>query len=96
MLLARVCRCPSPGCDIVVDDLLDVSRATHGKRMLQTAPVRVDEVVTFEPFAQVDQAVGRSTAGIGVGLTMIQALADLHGGTVKAESDGPSGGADSQ
>lgn len=158
----------------IVDDLLDVSRAAHGKMLLRKAPVRAGEVVTrarestrglfderrhrlevrvpeqpvwidgdevrltqivanllnnaakftpeggcvaltvtenvgvveivvsdsgigiapdmlrhiFEPFAQVDHTVGRATAGLGVGLTMVQTLAGLHGGTVKAESEG--------
>jgi CheY-like chemotaxis protein len=42
----------------------------------------------FEPFAQVDHAVDRVTTGLGIGLNLVQTLASLHGGTVKAESEG--------
>lgn len=158
----------------IVDDLLDVSRAAHGKVTLRKAPVQAAEVVTravestrgffderrhrlevhvpehpvwidgdevrltqivanllnnaakftpergrvaltvkedagameivvsdsgigiapdmlwdiFEPFAQVDHAVNRSATGLGIGLNLVKTLASLHGGTVKAESDG--------
>ncbi len=158
----------------IVDDLLDVSRAAHGKMTLQKAPVQIADVVAralestrglfeerrhqldvaipehpvwidgdevrltqvianllnnaatftpeggtvaltvkgdagtveivvsdsgigiaadmlrdiFEPFAQVDHAIGRSVAGLGIGLNLVKTLVGLHGGTVSAESEG--------
>jgi signal transduction histidine kinase/ActR/RegA family two-component response regulator len=47
----------------------------------------------FELFFQADATVDRATGGLGIGLTLVQRLARLHGGDVKAESEGPGRGA---
>lgn len=46
----------------------------------------------FEPFVQGQRPLDRAAGGLGIGLTMVKNLAELHGGTVRAESDGPSRG----
>lgn len=47
----------------------------------------------FEPFAQADTSLDRSGGGLGLGLALVKALVDLHGGKVAAHSDGPGLGA---
>jgi PAS domain S-box-containing protein len=47
----------------------------------------------FDPFAQAAQDIARVKGGLGLGLALTKGLADLHGGTVAAESDGPGRGA---
>ena len=42
----------------------------------------------FTMFSQVPSAIGRSEGGLGVGLALVKGLAELHGGTVEAHSDG--------
>lgn len=42
----------------------------------------------FIPFAQAEQSLERSAGGLGLGLSLVQGLVQLHGGTVTAESDG--------
>jgi len=42
----------------------------------------------FEMFAQVDTSLERSRDGLGIGLTLVKTLVDLHGGSVEAQSDG--------
>jgi PAS domain S-box-containing protein len=42
----------------------------------------------FEPFVQVHQSLDRSQGGLGLGLPLVRALVQMHGGTVKAFSDG--------
>ncbi|HEX6987777.1 MAG TPA: ATP-binding protein, partial [Planctomycetaceae bacterium] len=46
----------------------------------------------FDMFAQVDQTLDRSHGGLGIGLTLVKTLVELHGGSVSAESDGPGRG----
>lgn len=46
----------------------------------------------FGLFTQVDQTLDRSHGGLGIGLTLVQSLVSLHGGSVQAFSDGPGSG----
>ncbi len=47
----------------------------------------------FEPFRQADAASTRAHGGLGIGLTIVRRLTELHGGTVAVASDGPGLGA---
>ena len=47
----------------------------------------------FERFFRSDPARSRATGGSGIGLTIARAIAEAHGGRLRAESDGPSRGA---
>lgn len=42
----------------------------------------------FEPFVQVDHSLDRSQGGLGLGLSLVQRLVEMHGGTVTANSQG--------
>ena len=42
----------------------------------------------FDLFAQVDQSAARSQGGLGIGLTLVKRLVEMHGGTVEAHSEG--------
>ena len=53
-------------------------------------PENIDKI--FELFAQVDRKVDRAQGGLGVGLTLVQRLVRLHGGSIEAFSDGPGRG----
>jgi PAS domain S-box-containing protein len=44
--------------------------------------------LVFEMFLQVDQTVARSHGGLGVGLTLVKRLVEMHYGRVEARSDG--------
>ena len=47
----------------------------------------------FKPFLQANPTLDRSAGGLGIGLTIVRRLAELHGGSVRAASDGPGRGA---
>lgn len=47
----------------------------------------------FERFRQADGTSTRNYNGLGLGLAIVRHLVEMHGGTVKAESDGPGTGA---
>jgi signal transduction histidine kinase len=42
----------------------------------------------FEPFVQSDGSLARSEGGLGIGLTLVRSLVEMHGGTVEAHSPG--------
>jgi len=40
----------------------------------------------FKPFTQLDSSLARQYSGTGLGLSLVQRMAELHGGSVKVES----------
>ena len=48
----------------------------------------------FEMFTQVDRSLERAQGGLGIGLTLVRQIVDMHGGAVKAHSEGPGKGSE--
>jgi signal transduction histidine kinase len=48
----------------------------------------------FDLFIQGDRSLARSEGGLGIGLTLVKRLVELHGGTVTVQSDGPGTGSE--
>jgi signal transduction histidine kinase/ActR/RegA family two-component response regulator len=52
-----------------------------------------DAARIFDLFVQLDASHGRPAGGLGIGLTIAKSIAEMHGGTIDAQSDGPGCGA---
>lgn len=48
----------------------------------------------FEMFSQVEDTLKRAQGGLGIGLSLVRQLVEMHGGTVQAYSDGPGRGSE--
>src|SRR5262249_42255616 len=48
----------------------------------------------FDMFTQVDRSLHRSQGGLGIGLTLVKKLVELHGGQVGVASEGPGKGSE--
>jgi PAS domain S-box-containing protein len=48
----------------------------------------------FDMFTQVDRSLDRTHGGLGIGLTLVKRLVELHGGSITAHSDGPGRGSE--
>jgi signal transduction histidine kinase len=46
----------------------------------------------FEPFTQADTSLAHTAGGLGLGLAVVKGIVGLHGGSVRAESEGPGQG----
>lgn len=50
--------------------------------------------VVFEMFMQADRTNTRTQGGLGIGLTLVRKLVEMHGGTVTAQSEGEGAGSE--
>jgi PAS domain S-box-containing protein len=87
-LIGNACKFTPDGGHIVVavridDDIAVVSIKDDGIGIDAT---EIDRV--FEMFAQVDHSLERSRGGLGIGLTLVRRLVEMHGGRIVASSAG--------
>jgi PAS domain S-box-containing protein len=48
----------------------------------------------FDMFAQVDRSLEKAQGGLGIGLTLVKRLVEMHSGRIEAKSDGPGRGSE--
>jgi CheY-like chemotaxis protein len=48
----------------------------------------------FDLFVQGERTLARTEGGLGIGLTLVKRLVEMHGGTITARSDGPGHGSE--
>jgi signal transduction histidine kinase len=73
------------------------TRAVDGHALLEVADEGVGMTADtipriFDLFVQGERTADRAQGGLGIGLTLVQMLTELHGGTVEAASGGPNRG----
>lgn len=91
-LLANAAKYTDPGGHIDVRAWADGEHATVSVRDDGTG---IDPAVLpriFEPFVQNPQSPDRAQGGLGIGLTLVRSLLEMHGGRVEARSEGPGKG----
>lgn len=70
-------------------DMVCVSVADDG---IGIPPAMLDRV--FDMFTQVDRALEKTTGGLGIGLSLVKGLVEMHGGTIEARSEGDGQGSE--
>lgn len=93
-LLANAAKYTEPGgrVAVVVDRLDDAAVVRVTDTGIGIAPELLPRI--FELFVQAGQALDRSRGGLGIGLTLVKELVELHGGSVQASSAGVGQGAE--
>lgn len=93
-LLTNAAKYTDPGGRITLASQLD--RETVVITVRDTGVGVPAEMITqiFEIFTQVDSSLGRSQGGLGIGLTLVKRLVELHGGSISAVSPGPGMGSE--
>ncbi|HEV8198777.1 MAG TPA: ATP-binding protein, partial [Candidatus Polarisedimenticolia bacterium] len=93
-LMNNACKYTEPGGQVWL------SASRHGNEVvirvrdtgLGIPPDRLGNI--FDMFNQVDRSIERAQGGLGIGLTLVRRLVELHGGSILATSDGPGRGSE--
>jgi signal transduction histidine kinase len=93
-LLGNAAKYTDPGGRIELRVVSDAGMAVVSVRDdgIGIAPNRLESV--FEMFSQEEPALARSRGGLGIGLSLTRRLVELHGGTVRASSEGAGKGSE--
>lgn len=87
-LLSNAAKYTHPGGRIALDvkmtpENVEVTVTDNG---MGIEPLFIEQI--FGMFSQVESRYGRTASGLGIGLGLVRAITELHGGWVKAASDG--------
>jgi CheY-like chemotaxis protein/two-component sensor histidine kinase len=103
-LLNNAAKYTDPGGRIWFTVTVNRQASSHGEAVLPVIEARVrDSGIgiaadllpnVFDLFIQANGSLDRAQGGLGVGLTLVRRLVDLHGGAVEAHSAGPGHGSE--
>ena len=93
-LLNNAARYSDPGSDIVLRAWRDGETACVSVRDNGIGITAEQLPLIFDMFSQLSPALERSGGGLGIGLALARGLAEQHGGTLEAHSEGPGKGSE--
>lgn len=95
-LLHNATKFTPPGGTITVSVDAEVADGQAVLRVADTGAGIEPELLDtmFQPFVQADKTLAHSKGGLGLGLSVVRGLVELHGGQVSALSAGPGRGAE--
>ena len=93
-LINNACKYTKPGGKIAVtlERQGTDARVTVKDTGIGIPPDKLDSI--FDMFTQVDRTLERSQGGLGIGLTLVKRLVQMHGGSVEAKSAGEGQGSE--
>jgi PAS domain S-box-containing protein len=88
-LLSNAVKFTSEGGEVSLEVAVDAEREVIHFAVQDTGIGISEEEMgrLFQPFVQIDSSLSREHGGTGLGLVMVQRLAELHGGCVSVESE---------
>jgi CheY-like chemotaxis protein/nitrogen-specific signal transduction histidine kinase len=91
-LLSNAAKYTHPGGKIALDVEITTENAlvTVRDNGIGIEPLFMEQI--FGMFSQMESRYGRTATGLGIGLALVRAIAELHGGGVKVASEGPGQG----
>jgi PAS domain S-box-containing protein len=92
-LLNNASKYSDPGSEIV----LEAGVGDEVEVRVRDSGIGLDEDQSreiFELFIQADSALDRARGGLGIGLTLVRQLVEMHGGLVQVHSEGPGHGSE--
>jgi two-component system CheB/CheR fusion protein len=94
-LLGNAVKFTPPGGKAMVAVELDAARGQAIVRVQDTGRGVAPEMLPrlFDPFMQAEVTLDRKKGGLGLGLSLVKGLVEMHDGSVSVDSDGPGKGA---
>jgi signal transduction histidine kinase/ActR/RegA family two-component response regulator len=93
-LLHNAVKYMEPGGTIYVSTLVEDDRAVLRVRDTGAGIAAADLSHIFDLFVQADRSLDRAQGGLGIGLTLVRHLVEMHGGSVVAQSEGEGRGSE--
>lgn len=93
-LLNNAVKYSEPGSSIKISTRVDGERVTVSMKDegIGIDPAHLPGI--FDIFAQLDRSLGKSCGGLGIGLSLVKRLVEMHDGTVEARSEGTGKGSE--
>lgn len=93
-LLNNAAKYSEPGSTITITARVDQDRVAVSVKD-EGIGIEADHLPTvFDLFTQLDTSIEKSRGGLGIGLSLVKRLVEIHDGTVEVKSDGPGKGAE--